>query len=312
MCKKANGLYLFLIIWYVASSLAIGMAVSIFHIQLPMELGLTQVYILMIPPLLVYMAINKINPGKHFAFKVLKPVDVLLCILFGYMLVPMMLALSQFTTLLVENHLDNASTQIFQTFSFGEQLFFMALIPAVAEELVFRGFLYHSYRKNGVFGAAVISALGFGLFHLNLNQFLYAFVLGIVFALLVEATSSLFSSMLAHFAANSYSVIIMNVLPREMIEEANNQPKPGLLEHLVSIMVLVVFAAMFCTIAYLIFCKLAKRNNRLLYMAEKISQGMKPQNGEKFVTLSLWLAIIFAALVMFWIDFGSRLVYNQL
>ena len=39
-----------------------------------------------------------------------------------------------------------------------------------------------------------------------------AAVMGIIFALLVEATGSMYSSMLAHFAANSYSVILMQLV----------------------------------------------------------------------------------------------------
>ena len=53
-------------------------------------------------------------------------------------------------------------------------------------------------------GAALMSGLLFGCFHLNINQALYAFVMGIVFAYMVEATGSLWSSVIAHFAVNTY------------------------------------------------------------------------------------------------------------
>ena len=57
-----------------------------------------------------------------------------------------------------------------------------------------------------------MSGLVFGLFHLNINQFCYAFVIGVVFAFLVEATGSIWSSVLAHFAINTYSITIIQLL----------------------------------------------------------------------------------------------------
>ena len=61
-----------------------------------------------------------------------------------------------------------------------------------------------------------MSGLVFGLFHLNINQFCYAFVIGVVFAFLVEATGSIWSSVLAHFAINTYSIKIIQLLLRKL------------------------------------------------------------------------------------------------
>ena len=47
----------------------------------------------------------------------------------------------------------------------------------------------------------------------NLNQFCYATVMGIVFALLIEATGSILSTMLIHFAINGFSVVMMYLYP---------------------------------------------------------------------------------------------------
>ena len=91
------------------------------------------------------------------------------------------------------------SVQELIAYPFVVQLLIIAVLPACVEEFVFRGLIYHSYRKNGILGAAVLSGLVFGLMHLNINQLSYAAVMGIIFALLVEATGSMYSSMLAHY-----------------------------------------------------------------------------------------------------------------
>ena len=72
-------------------------------------------------------------------------------------------------------------------------------------------------------GAALMSGLLFGCFHLNINQALYAFVMGIVFAYMVEATGSLWSSVIAHFAVNTYSIGIVQLLKMAGMYTADGQ-----------------------------------------------------------------------------------------
>ena len=58
----------------------------------------------------------------------------------------------------------------------------MVLLAPVLEELLFRKMLIDRTIKYGEGISVLISALFFGLFHGNLNQFAYAFVIGGVFA----------------------------------------------------------------------------------------------------------------------------------
>ena len=61
--------------------------------------------------------------------------------------------------------------------------------------------------------AILLTGFLFGCMHMNLNQFIYAFALGIYLAFLVEATGSIFSSMIAHFTLNATSVVMSFLLP---------------------------------------------------------------------------------------------------
>jgi hypothetical protein len=85
-------------------------------------------------------------------------------------------------------------------------LFVMAVMPAFDEEFLCRGILYHAYRPVSKVRGAILSALIFGLLHLNFNQMPYAFYIGIVFALMVEATGSIYTSMVMHFLLNGFNV----------------------------------------------------------------------------------------------------------
>lgn len=80
----------------------------------------------------------------------------------------------------------------------------LALLPAIAEELVFRGIIFNGLRtKFGEWTAVLFSALLFTLMHGNLDQLVYPFLLGLVLAWIVLRTNSLISSMIVHFLNNS-------------------------------------------------------------------------------------------------------------
>ncbi len=87
-------------------------------------------------------------------------------------------------------------------------LFIMALMPAFNEEFLCRGILYQAYSPISKVGGAILSAFVFGLLHLNFNQMPYAFFIGIVFALMVEGTGSIYTSMLMHFVLNGVNVVL--------------------------------------------------------------------------------------------------------
>ena len=93
----------------------------------------------------------------------------------------------------------------------GIVLFIVALgvLPALCEEILFRGFLYTALRRRlGVFFSIVISAAIFSAIHLDMGGALQLFALGFMFAFIVEKTKSIFPSMVAHCFWNSCTFIM--------------------------------------------------------------------------------------------------------
>ncbi len=89
-------------------------------------------------------------------------------------------------------------------------LFTMALLPAVFEELLYRGFIYRSLAMRLGPGVAVIlSALLFCVAHLNIYDVVPLLVLGVILALLVRETKSLETAMIVHFANNAFSMLVL-------------------------------------------------------------------------------------------------------
>jgi|GEM_PF-952293 len=89
-------------------------------------------------------------------------------------------------------------------------LLYIAVLPAIIEEFIFRGVLFQSWRhKSGrsLMYVAMLVGLEFGLFHMNLTQLSYAFVLGVLMCLLAEASGSILAPVIFHFANNAVAVI---------------------------------------------------------------------------------------------------------
>lgn len=88
-------------------------------------------------------------------------------------------------------------------------LILVSLVPAVGEELVFRGYLYRKLIRFGQLPYILLSAFFFGSFHSNLEQFFYAFVLGCWLGYLVCRTGSVFYGMLIHLFINFFSSCVL-------------------------------------------------------------------------------------------------------
>lgn len=86
------------------------------------------------------------------------------------------------------------------------QLFLIALLPALGEEFLHRGFLINGIRNIGPKKAIIISGLLFGFLHFNINQFFYATVLGMVIGFVGVVSKSIIPCIIIHFTNNALSV----------------------------------------------------------------------------------------------------------
>ena len=86
-----------------------------------------------------------------------------------------------------------------------------AVIPPIAEEIFFRGFVLKRSLPIGSMKAIVISAAIFSLFHGNLGQIIYTFAAGVAFGYIYLLTGSILPSILLHGLNNGYSVAITAV-----------------------------------------------------------------------------------------------------
>lgn len=83
----------------------------------------------------------------------------------------------------------------------------IAVIAPISEEIIMRGFFQNRFKNIMPFtAAAVLSGFLFGVLHMNLNQFCYAWVIGIVFAYTNRASGSILTSIIMHIVINGSNV----------------------------------------------------------------------------------------------------------
>ena len=83
----------------------------------------------------------------------------------------------------------------------------IAILPAIFEELFIRKGVFGILRGKGPIFACIVSALIFATIHMNISQFIFAFLVGILFGIVREKTGKLYPTMILHFVNNGFAVI---------------------------------------------------------------------------------------------------------
>lgn len=103
--------------------------------------------------------------------------------------------------------------QSYMTMHFGEAnlqtLLYVIILAPIVEELIFRGLIYRYARHAAPFIVANIwQALLFGLVHGTLIQMIYAFIMGLVFGLLVHRGHGIRYTIVLHMIINCIGMLL--------------------------------------------------------------------------------------------------------
>ena len=86
-----------------------------------------------------------------------------------------------------------------------------ALLPAFAEELLFRGIIFKGFSRSATPRTVVLfTALMFCLMHGGIQQTLYQFILGLMLGLIMYYTGNIILPMLFHFL-NNFMVVLLEI-----------------------------------------------------------------------------------------------------
>ena len=88
----------------------------------------------------------------------------------------------------------------------------LALVPAAAEELMFRGVLWGAVRPRiGATGAIVVTAIAFGLYHGSIYRFAPAALGGLFLGVARALSGSLWPALAFHLANNAAVIVAMHL-----------------------------------------------------------------------------------------------------
>lgn len=221
--KKVNWLFLSIILieFTVVGLLIVLNTVWKVRFSLNIVENLVLSEMILFAPALIFVLASLKGAGTSgfnsmLGFHKIKISSFFMVILFTFLIMPMTTAINAISMIFVDNAVTAISGDVLKM-PFPVMLFLMGIFGPFCEEFVFRGVIYRGYKNSGtVFWSIFWSALLFGLMHLNFNQAAYAIAIGIMFALLVEATGSLWSSAIAHMVFNSQQVCMMYIINHVM------------------------------------------------------------------------------------------------
>ena len=128
-------------------------------------------------------------------------------------------------------------------------LFVVAMLPAVCEEVLFRGMIYKGLENEGKNPrrAIILSGILFGIMHLDFFRMLPTALLGIGLAYIVYNSGSIFLAMLVHFLNNGIVVMVQHFVKTPEVEQvltSGQLLQSGLLYMVISILPLLVGIAL--------------------------------------------------------------------
>lgn len=130
----------------------------------------------------------------------------------------------------------------------------LAVIPAIGEELIFRGVIFNSLRQKGTLFAVIISSLFFTLFHFNISQLFYPFLFGLILGFMYSKTNNLITTILIHFINNAINISIQYFLGTTLF-------KPTTLNLIIMIIGVIIFIGILAYMFYLSYKQETIENN---------------------------------------------------
>jgi hypothetical protein len=180
---------------------------------------------------------------------------------------PVMTFINMLSLVFVENKISSTIDNIVENQSIIVAILCIAMLPAFVEEMLCRGIIYNLHSKVSIRKAVVMSGVLFGLLHCNFNQFAYAFFMGIVFALVIEATDSTLSTVLMHFIINCNSLVLAYVSAYTGQKMSIDEEVDMTLEQVLS---WGMFALIALVVSILVYIELAKSTNRIEHIKSEV------------------------------------------
>lgn len=117
----------------------------------------------------------------------------------------------------IQNDITNPVQQLINSTNIWFNIVIVSIIAPIFEEFFFRKMLIDRTIKYGAKVSIILSALLFGLFHGNLNQFFYAFLMGGFFAYVYIKTGKIIYPIILHAIVNFMGSVVSLVISQAVM-----------------------------------------------------------------------------------------------
>lgn len=310
--KRVNGFFLGLVLLHLSASILLSV-LGTGGIELGTFGALMFTQLLIMVPSFVFLIIFKCDLSEWVPFKKLRPGTVALVVLFTFLIMPLISFINVLSQLFTTNTAVEMSAQ-FMDMPVVMIVFMVGFFGPFCEEFTFRGVIFGGFRQYGyVFAAAVLSGLYFGLMHLNLNQLSYALVLGVIFCLLVEATGSIWGSIIAHAVINTWNVLLMLALDKaysesglDIFELSDDLTTTDMKLGMIGVMLVIsVIATAIAAGVFIGICRHEGRLDNVISMfcrPDRLGASQESGSPGRLVTATGYITIVLCLFVIFFLD----------
>ncbi len=136
------------------------------------------------------------------------------------------------------------------------QIFFlflvMAVLPAICEEFIYRGFLLRGVSEFGKAGAVFVSSFAFGMMHATIQQIPFAFLIGLFLGYITVRFKSIVLPVVLHFVNNAVSCVLL------VLQNYLNEETLIIVDALMSMSFIV--SGIFCTVIFVVLSRHDRAN----------------------------------------------------
>ena len=83
----------------------------------------------------------------------------------------------------------------------------LVILPAIAEELLFRGIIYSGLKSHGRAISVLMTSLMFSIFHMSISQTVYPLIMGMLFTVIMSYEENILYTISMHIVNNLLSLI---------------------------------------------------------------------------------------------------------
>ncbi len=187
-------------------------------------LAVVQVAVIVLPCALYYLAKGRKLATPAFSFSL--KFSHIVFILFTLLMFISGTILIKYLYIITNNQVTGLSGY-FESVSFEgtnpgalEIILSLVIVPAISEEILFRGIILSEYRSMGSVNAVIMSALCFSMMHLSLANFPIYFFTGLVLGFTAVITRSILGPIILHIISNFLSIYGSDVFLRVTIQKS--------------------------------------------------------------------------------------------